>query len=102
MYRCQLCQKVAPAGTRPTKMVVETRAKEYEARGRAPRESRGPSRFREPPGPYDRGGAGRETVKELTLCPDCAKRVAEEQAAQAPAPPPRAEKPAEEVSSAPA
>jgi hypothetical protein len=92
-----MCQTVAPAGTRPTKMVVETRVKEYESRGRAPRESRGPSRMRETPTVYDRGGMGRETVRELTLCPACAKKVAEEQALAAPAKPekPAAKAPAE-------
>jgi hypothetical protein len=70
------------------KMVVETRAKEHEARGRASRESRGP----QPRAARTRSWRRRSRNGEkLTPAPN-AKGVAEEQPASAA---PRAEKPVE-------
>jgi hypothetical protein len=77
MYRCQMCDKVVPSGTRATKLVVATRERTYESRGQDPRERRGARPFRGRRGPrkkkpYDKGGQGTEIVRELSVCPACA------------------------------
>ncbi len=69
-------------------MVVATRPRNYEPRGQDPSERRGRGRFvrgkrvrkRKP---YDKGGAGTEIVRELSVCPTCAVELNEEIAAEA-------------------
>jgi hypothetical protein len=82
MFRCQMCNKIVPAGTRATKLVVATRERIYEARGQDPRERRGGRTFRGRRGPrkkkpYDKGGTGTEIVRELAVCPKCAAEHAD-------------------------
>jgi hypothetical protein len=82
MFRCQMCNKIVPANTRTTKLVVATRERTYEARGQDPRERRGGRTFRGRRGPrkkkpYDKGGQGTEIVRELAVCPKCAVEHAE-------------------------
>lgn len=76
MFRCQMCQQVAPAGTRAAKLTVSTRRKVYASRGPAPSERR----FRRGPQPKrkdtDKGGSGVEIVQELSVCPACAAKHA--------------------------
>ena len=82
MFRCDSCNTVVAAGTRSTKIVVETRTKVYESRGG---QSRDFPRSRKPMGrrarrqaSFDKGGTGFEIVREISVCPKCA---AEHQAA---------------------
>ena len=74
MFRCQICEKVVEPGVRAAKLVVQTRPKTYEPRGRQPDargfRSRGPRRSTRG-GNYDKGGEGREIVREVMVCPDC-------------------------------
>ena len=87
MFRCQKCETIVPAGTRTAKVVVATRPRTYESRGQDPSERRGRGRFvrgkrvrkRKP---YDKGGAGTEIVRELSVCPKCATELNAEIAAQ--------------------
>ena len=76
MFICQNCQTVVPAGTRSTKIVVQTREREYESRGPDPSERRfrGPRPRRRD---YDRGGHGTEIVREIMVCPKCAEEMGE-------------------------
>lgn len=83
MFRCQNCDKVVPSGTRGSKIVVQIREKEYRPRGSDPSERRRYPRGRGPrkKQKYDRGGSGHEIVREIMVCPECAKTME-------PAPPP--------------
>lgn len=76
MFRCERCHSVVPAGTRETKLVLETRPKTYESRGGMTREF---PRSRRPMGrrarraqAFDKGGTGSEIVREISVCPKCA------------------------------
>jgi hypothetical protein len=78
VFRCQLCREVVLRNTRPIRRVVETRERQYPFRLKANRFKRKP-RPDEPKGKKGRvkyrddpGGSGREIVRELALCPDCA------------------------------
>jgi hypothetical protein len=72
LFRCQICNTVVPAGVRSTRIVVTTRPKVYAARGPSRPPARGPRRFLERPPPQDKGGEGREIIRELMVCPKCA------------------------------
>ena len=91
MYRCQKCFQLVSAGIPANKVVVEKRKKKYLYRIRAnvgyelKRETR-KSRDGKEEVVYikrrsnkpqhrinDSGGVGFETVRELTVCSDCAK-----------------------------
>ncbi|HUG90738.1 MAG TPA: hypothetical protein VML55_07895 [Planctomycetaceae bacterium] len=77
MFRCQKCDTVVPQGVRSQKIVVQTRTRQYAARGTRPSEWR-PTRRRFPVArtqPYDKGGEGTEIVKELLVCPACAREL---------------------------
>ena len=77
MFRCQLCQSVAPAGTRATKIVLVTRDKSYEERGGQSSQSRSfgrRGRFDAPKKNFDKGGEGQEIVREASVCPACAEK----------------------------
>lgn len=94
MFRCDRCNSVVPAGTREHKIVVETRTKVYESRGGMTREF---PRSRRPMGrrarrqsTFDKGGAGTEIVREISVCPKCAAAHQAEVAAAAEAAPPAA------------
>lgn len=68
-----MCERIVEPGTRAAKVVVQTRTKTYEPRGRAP-DARGNrfSRGRRTTRPnYDKGGEGTEIVREVMACPDC-------------------------------
>lgn len=81
MFRCQMCDTVVPAGTRANKVVVASRPRTYASRGGGERGGfRG--RFREPRPEFDKGGTGREIVRELSVCGNCAKQHADEVAEQ--------------------
>ena len=74
MFRCQLCQTVAPKGTRGQKLVISTRPKTYAAQeSPAMRFRRSPRGFRPREyTPRDKGGEGSEIVQEILVCPKCA------------------------------
>ncbi len=80
MFRCQLCGTVMPPGTRTHKLIVQTRAKKYEPREKP--QSRGGGGFRGRGGRptrrrlMDPGGEGREIVRELSVCAECAEKYA--------------------------
>ena len=75
MFRCQICNKIVGQGVRSHKIIVQTRSRQYAARGSRPMDWR-PPRRRGPvvrSQPYDKGGEGTEIVKELSACPECAR-----------------------------
>ena len=75
MFRCQKCGTIVGQGVRSQKIIVQTRSRQYAARGSRPMEWR-PARRRFPAPrkqAYDKGGEGTEIVKELTVCPACAR-----------------------------
>ncbi len=75
MFRCQLCAKVVPAGTACQRVVTLTRPKKYPSRSRANRFWRvSDTGKRKEVYTDDPGGFGREIVKELAVCPECARR----------------------------
>ena len=75
VFRCQLCCKVVPSGISPQRVVVETRAKKYPFRPKANRVVRlSENGKRKETFVDDPGGAGREVVRELIVCPPCASR----------------------------
>jgi hypothetical protein len=68
MYKCQVCQQVIPANTKSHRIVVETRVREYPFRKHV-------NRIKDERKVYytnDEGGIGREIVREIIACPDCA------------------------------
>ena len=75
MFRCQLCLEVVPPRIGQTKVVVAKRAIEHPRRT----ESRWKSvegRMREVIEVIDWGGQGTAIVREVSVCPDCARRRA--------------------------
>jgi hypothetical protein len=73
VFRCEKCGTLVPSGTSAQHLVVQQRPKEYPSRSRP--SAGGRSRYTggyERERPLDRGGAGRETVRELKVCPACA------------------------------
>ena len=76
VFRCQLCSQVSPAGTPSVRVVVETRLKSYPDRPRANRIVRPDANGK--PKVFiidDPGGVGREVVREVIACRECAARV---------------------------
>jgi len=74
MFRCEVCDSVAPARTRCHRIVVETRATEYPARPDAhwhPPRAGGKGKWVDDP-----GGRGSEIVRELRACELCAAKAA--------------------------
>lgn len=80
MYRCQICDKVVPPGTRCHKQVTSTRQKEYPVRtrafpgyvkkdGQAHRSNKTRDRL------DDRGGSGWEIASEINCCPACLANI---------------------------
>jgi hypothetical protein len=68
MYRCQICNVVAPPGTPAERVVIETRAAEYPSRPKAQHHRVGRKmKFADDP-----GGAGYEIARESVACPACA------------------------------
>jgi hypothetical protein len=82
MYRCQICNVVAPPGTPAERVVIETRAAEYPSRPKAQHHRVG----RKMKYADDPGGAGYEIAKEAVACPSCASeqraKTAEAEAAE--------------------
>lgn len=80
MFRCQICNQVAPAGATAHRIVIESRDKEYPSQQIAPPPGARPAHGRKPKGggfappAKDRGGKGHEISKELVVCHECAKQ----------------------------
>lgn len=73
MYRCQVCGSVVPPRTPCRRLVVQTRPARYPYRQEVNRvvrvtpDGKVKEKFTDDP-----GGAGEETVREVTACPRCA------------------------------
>ena len=61
-FICDRCNRQQPKGTKPEKVIVETRKKEY------------PVVYNENIKLSDNGGSGYEIVKEISVCPRCFKK----------------------------
>jgi hypothetical protein len=73
MFRCELCQRVAQPGVRAQKIAVRRRTKQYPYRIEANRFYRtNENHKRKLKTTDDPGGAGMETVLEVSVCPTCA------------------------------
>lgn len=81
MYRCEICQQVAPAGTPSLTVPAEVRPRTYPVRKDAlpglPKKGRNgrkiPRKHLE--SRDDLGGQGFEIVREVRCCPACAEKV---------------------------
>ena len=71
MFRCEKCGTAVKAGVPTTQLVVAQRPKEYPTRTREVIVGRGRRPWRQT---IDKGGEGREIVRELSVCPSCAER----------------------------
>ena len=70
MYRCEVCDRVAPPSTLCNRIIIETRAVEYPTRPKVhwvPPKDGGKGKWVDDP-----GGHGVEIVRELRACPACA------------------------------
>jgi hypothetical protein len=72
MFRCEHCHKVVPPNTAENQFVVEYRIKKYRSRPHANKVSKG----RKTNDVGDPGGVGKEIVREIALCPECARAAA--------------------------
>jgi len=68
MYKCQICQRTVPAGTKAYRIPVEFRPRRYPPHAKANRVLRDHKIVYTD----DPGGEGYEIVREVTACPDCA------------------------------
>lgn len=74
MFRCSQCVRVVPPGTPLYRLVAEYREKKYPRREKV---NLVIQRDKNPKAQWvdDPGGTGFEIVKEIGVCPDCAKTV---------------------------
>jgi hypothetical protein len=70
MYRCDICGCVVPPGTTAITRAVETREREYPDRRHTAHQAK-TARRRSQRMVGDRGGCGREIVREHQVCPSC-------------------------------
>jgi hypothetical protein len=73
MYRCEVCKEVVPPHVESHRVVVETREVQYPFRNGANRPA--PWKSTKNERIDDRGGRGRETVREVIACPRCAGKA---------------------------
>ena len=78
MYRCELCGKTAPPHTPAHKITVETRRVAYPLRPKVFACWKWQGDRRKFVRPDDPGGVGRQVAREVTACPDCARRAEQE------------------------
>jgi len=76
MFNCHGCQKPSKPHESMTRVPVKTRAASYPFRKDANSRKVGGQIEKKP----DKGGQGTETVKEVKLCPRCAKQFEEKAA----------------------
>ncbi len=83
MFRCYFCQSLSAPRTARHTVVLETRDRTYAAGGRSSggRSSGGGRDFRprnhfrdQEEQPVERGGQGKEIIKEVDACPACAAK----------------------------
>lgn len=76
MYRCENCQNLVPPNTKVHRVVIETRLKRYPLREKVHKKINKEGKL-----VYvdDPGGIGYETVREIIVCPDCAKKFNQEE-----------------------
>jgi hypothetical protein len=75
MFRCERCGDIVPAGISAQSVVIQSRTKDYPSRSE--KLAAGRSRYlRERT--VDKGGEGREIVRELKVCPKCAAELNKE------------------------
>jgi len=74
MFICGGCKRVVEPRTSRTLVTIETREVTYPYRKDANVRKIGGKIDKKP----DKGGHGRETVKEVALCPECAASAREE------------------------
>lgn len=76
VFRCPLCSRLSPAGTPAVRVPLETRPRTYRSRPNANRVVRLDAKGkRKVIHLDDPGGVGREAVREVIACPDCAARL---------------------------
>ena len=78
MYRCELCGKTAPPHTPAHKITVEARRVTYPLRPKVFACWKWQGDRRKFARPDDPGGVGRQISREVTACPDCARRAEEQ------------------------
>ncbi len=71
-----MCNTIVGKRVRSFKLVIQTRTKQYDARGTQASDR---PRWRSRSGPkksakFDKGGQGTEIVSELSVCPQCAEK----------------------------
>lgn len=71
MFRCYFCNQITPPKTSRHSVIIEIRKKEYFARRSAPQKRGFRPRDRDE-SVQDRGGEGREIIREVDACPKCA------------------------------
>lgn len=71
MFRCYFCNQVTPPKTTRHSVIIEIRNKAYSVRRRAP-QKRGFRPRERGETVQDRGGEGREIIREVDACPQCA------------------------------
>jgi hypothetical protein len=77
MFRCEKCGETVPAGVSAQSVVIQSRSKDYPSRSEK-MAAGGRSRFmREKT--VDKGGEGKEIVRELKVCPKCAAELAKQE-----------------------
>jgi hypothetical protein len=72
MFRCPLCSCVVGPRTPPQRLLLERRTRSYPYRSRANEFARDHKRHVTD----DPGGNGSEVVREVLVCPECARRHA--------------------------
>ena len=78
MYRCELCGKTVPPHTPAHKIAVATRGATYPLRPKVFACWKWQNGRRKFVRPDDPGGVGRQVSREVTACPDCARRAEEQ------------------------
>ncbi len=70
MYKCEICEKIAPPSVPSVKLTVKTRNTNYPHRTKVNKfKITGRKKIRD-----DAGGSGSQIVNEITVCPDCASQ----------------------------
>lgn len=78
MYRCEVCRKTAAPHTPAHKITVESRRVTYPLREKVFACWKWQGGRRKFVRPDDPGGVGPQIAREVTACPDCARRLQKE------------------------
>lgn len=71
MFRCYFCNQITPPKTTRHGVVIEVREKHYSARRK---EFKGRGFRSRDDDVQDRGGRGKEIIREVDACPECASK----------------------------